>query len=144
MTAPGSEDAHARLPGVVRRSRATEQGSGTVLVLAGCAVLVLVLVVVSAGIGLIADVHRARSAADLAALAAAAPLLAGAPPDCTTAARIAAANGARLASCAALADGSVLVDVEVLVRGAGVVTVAGGWPAVVSGRARSGVSGERP
>lgn len=143
MTAPGSEGRSAGLPAAVRPSHVPEEGSGTVLVMAACAVLVFVLVAVTAVAGVVTDVHRARSAVDLAALAAVAPLLTGAPPDCAAAARVAAVNAARVSSCAVLGDGSVLVEVTVPVRGAGIFTLAGVLPPVVFATARSGVSAER-
>ncbi|MEO7420964.1 MAG: Rv3654c family TadE-like protein [Ornithinibacter sp.] len=140
MSSPGSNTSAVLSPHPVLRSTVAERGSGTVLVLAACAVLVTLLGAVSQVSGVIADVHRARSAADLAALAAVAPLLTGAPSDCDTAAGVAELNGARASSCVVLGDGSVLVVVQVSVRGAG--AFARVMPAVVSARARSGVSSD--
>ena len=56
---------------------------------------------------MVADVHRARSAADLAALAAAQPLLSGGPADCVAARVVTRANGTVLRACHVLPDGSV-------------------------------------
>ncbi|MEO5610612.1 MAG: Rv3654c family TadE-like protein [Ornithinibacter sp.] len=115
-----------------------ERGSGTVWVLGACGVLVVLLAAVSALGGVVVDVHRARSAADLAALAAVAPMLTGAAPDCDASAGLAALNGARESSCVVLGDGSVLVVVQVAVQGEGLFAHV--VPAVVSARARAGVS----
>jgi secretion/DNA translocation related TadE-like protein len=59
--------------------------------------------------------HRAQSAADLAALAAAAALVAGepAPSACSAGGAVATRNGARLVSCRAGRDLSVELSVEV-------------------------------
>ncbi len=109
------------------------------LVVACCAVLALALAVVLVLTEVVADLHRARSAADLAALASVAPALGGAPPDCRIAGRVASLNGARVTTCTVLADGSVLVGVEVPVRSRGPLTANGLLPATVSARARGGV-----
>ncbi|MBM7807180.1 secretion/DNA translocation related TadE-like protein [Geodermatophilus bullaregiensis] len=60
--------------------------------------------------------HRAGSAADLAALAAASRAVVGDPAACATAGEVAQANGAALTTCA-VGDGAVVdVTVEVGVR----------------------------
>ena len=93
---------------------AAEHGAATVLVLGLVAVLLAMTIggVVLAG-AVIAS-HRARLAADLAALAGATQLRDGAPVDgaCATASRVAASNHAQLVSCAA--DG-LAVEVTVAV-----------------------------
>lgn len=90
--------------------RGPERGSGTVLALA--LVMVLCLLTASGTVLLSAVVasHRARAAADLAALAAAGPWVEGVSLDsaCARATRVAAANGATLRSCAASGESLVV------------------------------------
>jgi secretion/DNA translocation related TadE-like protein len=112
-----------------------ENGSATILTVAGIAVVTLALGAALAVVTVVRDVHGARAAADLAALAAAAPVLRGGPVDCAAAWQVAAANGAVLRSCAALPDGSVETWVARPWSG------AGGWLgrlADPSARARAG------
>ena len=90
---------------VIRRAR--ERGGATVLSLAALGVLALVLGAALEVVGVVGDVHRARAAADLAALAAAQPVLGGGAPDCAAARAVARANGAVLRGCDVLPDGSV-------------------------------------
>ena len=93
-----------------------ERGSATVWVLA----LAGVLAVVGAAAVLVAAAvtarHRAGSAADLAALAAAGRAVLGDPDACAVAARVAGGNGARLATCRVGDDAVVAVTVVVPVR----------------------------
>ncbi|MGL4176921.1 MAG: Rv3654c family TadE-like protein [Dermatophilaceae bacterium] len=126
-----------------RRSRcsgrvARERGSGTVLASGALAVVVLASVAALVLVAVVRDVRAARVAADLAALAAATPLAAGGAADCTAAADLSMANGARVESCDQLADGSVAVTVTVR-RGAAVT-----WlpllPESVGARARAGLA----
>jgi len=84
-----------------------ETGSATVLTMATIGVLAMMLGAAIAVVSVVRDVHRARAAADLAALAAAAPALRGAAIDCAAARDVAARNDAVLRSCRALPDGSV-------------------------------------
>lgn len=113
-----------------------ERGSATVVSLGAMAMLVLVLWGALTVVSTVRDVHRARAAADLAALAGAAPLLTGAPPDCAAAASVAAGNGARLTRCAGLPDATLEVSTAVplgwRVRWAGL-------PGAATARARAGV-----
>jgi secretion/DNA translocation related TadE-like protein len=93
-----------------------ERGSATVWVLA----LSLVLAVVGAAAVVVAVAvtarHRAGSAADLAALAAAGRAVTGAPDACAVADDVARRNGARLTSCT-VGEGSVVaVTVSVSLR----------------------------
>jgi secretion/DNA translocation related TadE-like protein len=118
-----------------------ERGSATVLVVGAVVAVVVVLTGVLVVCGVVRDVHRARAAADLAALAAAGPVAVGGGVDCGVGAAVAAANGAVLTGCAAQPDGSVLVAVAVRRRG------SPGWvglPAAVSARARAGVVDSEP
>ena len=120
------------------RVRRREAGAGSVLVLAAVGVLVVVLAGALLVVAAARDAHRARSAADLGALAAARGTVAGRPPDCAAAARIAAGVGAALRGCRALHDGSVVVAVGVHLRW------ARGWaglPTEVGGTARAGPQG---
>jgi secretion/DNA translocation related TadE-like protein len=80
-------------------SRRDDAGAATVLVLALCSV-VLLAGSVAAGLGAVAVArHRAASAADLAALAAAARVLEGRDAACAAATRTARAAGATVRSC---------------------------------------------
>jgi secretion/DNA translocation related TadE-like protein len=119
------------------RARAgTERGSATVLTVGAAAAVLLVLTGVLVVSGVVRDVHRARAAADLAALAAVGRVASGGGADCEVAAVIAAVNGAVLTECVVEPGGSVLVSVTVGHRWA---QGWGGLPSVVSGRARAGV-----
>jgi secretion/DNA translocation related TadE-like protein len=113
-----------------------ERGSATVLTVAAVGAVVTMAAATLVVAGIVRDVHRARGAADLAALAAAGPLTVGAPADCAAAARVARANGAMLTACSLQEDGAVVVSASV------VRPAAAGWlrgPGIVSGRARAGV-----
>lgn len=88
---------------------AGEEGAATVLVVAMAGVLMFVMVGLSAAGGLVTAQRRAQSAADLAALAAAAALDADA---CAEALGAATANAARLDGCAVDAS-TVRVTVSV-------------------------------
>jgi secretion/DNA translocation related TadE-like protein len=93
-----------------------ERGSATVWVMALSGVLAAVsLAVVLVGSAVVAR-HRASTAADLAALAAAGSAVAGRPDACAVAGRVAAANSAVLASCVAEGAGVVRIRVNVAVR----------------------------
>lgn len=92
------------------RDRDRDIGAGSVLVLAVLATAMAVMVAISLLGQVVLARHRAESAADLAALAAADVVVgrvAGTP--CAAAARIASANAARLLECTVGADGSVRV-----------------------------------
>ena len=122
-------------------TRRDEVGAGTVLVLAALGAVVVVLAGALMLVAAVRDAHRARSAADLAALAAASGPAAGEPPDCAAAAQVARAMGASVRECGAQADGSVTVRVGVRIS----------WPArwpglpdVVTGSARAGLDAVAP
>ncbi|WP_281241804.1 Rv3654c family TadE-like protein [Actinomyces ruminicola] len=98
MTAPSPAGAGTAAPGL---TSGAERGSGTVMVLG---IIAVVLCLGLGATGLIqaqAAGGRARSAADLAALAGATALTSVfAPADpCATAQRVARANGAELGAC---------------------------------------------
>lgn len=120
------------------RALGRQSGSATVLVLAALA-LVAVLATTLAGLGAaVVARHRAQAAADLSALAAADALLGRSPRlPCPAAARVAAAQGARVVSCV-LSGATVSVIATVSPAGA----AAGLGEAV--GRARAGPAGVRP
>jgi len=93
-----------------------ERGSATVWVLALGGVLALVgLAGVLVGAAAVAR-HRAGSAADLTALAAAGRAVLADPEACGVAGEVAGANGARLDRCAVAPDGDVEVSVSVRVE----------------------------
>ncbi len=94
-------------------SSTRERGSGTVLILAVLSVAALLAIAAGLVGRAVTARHRAQSAADLAALAAAA---AWPQPSCTEAARVAAANGGVLIGCLPGSAGSVTVTVLVPVQ----------------------------
>jgi len=105
--------------------RMAERGSATVVTLA---VIVVVLILTVSGLMLASAVlasHRARAAADLAALAAAGALMRAEPPSvaCLLAARVAAANQASLERCTtAGAEVRLSAAVPTGLKGLGVAT----------------------
>jgi secretion/DNA translocation related TadE-like protein len=112
-----------------------ERGSGTLLVVGVMAVVGAVAVVVTVAAAYLVAGHRARAAADLAALSGAAAFAEGRPP-CAAAARVARANGARVSACDQVGDEvdyvvSVTVRVDVAARMAGL-------PRSLEGRAHAG------
>jgi secretion/DNA translocation related TadE-like protein len=113
-----------------------ERGSGTVLALAVVAVLVAVAMVSLVIVSWVGCVHRARSAADLSAIAGAQAYQSGRMA-CETAATTARSNGAELTSCRVL-PGEGQFIVEVTVSGPLRPAIGGGPKAVVE-KARAGV-----
>jgi secretion/DNA translocation related TadE-like protein len=110
-----------------------DRGSASVLVLALSAVLALVGIL-AASVGAVAVArHRAASAADLAALAAADRALDGEVPACQAARRAARAVGAVLEQCRLTGDES---DVVAAVRPPGAL---GSW-GVARSHSRAGPS----
>ena len=91
------------------RQRRGETGSATLLVVAMAGVIVLLGAALAVVTALVVAHRAAQSAADLAALAGASGVGSGGD-GCAVAARVAAANGARLTVCAV--SGRV-IDVEV-------------------------------
>ena len=117
---------------VVRRG---ERGSGTLLVVGVMTGVGVVAVVAAVAAAYLVAGHRARAAADLAALSGAAAFAEGRPP-CGAAARVARSNGAHVTSCDQVGDEvdyvvTVTVSVEV---GTGVP----GLPRRLVGRAHAG------
>ena len=89
-----------------------DQGGGTVLAGAATGIVVVVL---AGGLALVSAVdaaHRARAGADLAALAGATAVQAGASAQqvCLRSAAVAAANAAQQGGCVVGADGAVTVE----------------------------------
>ena len=100
----------------MRVPSAGERGSATVWVLALAGLLaVLGTAAVLVG-GAVVARHRASTAADLAALAAAGRAVFGDPAACATAARVARANAAELEGCVVRPEAVVEVRVQVPVR----------------------------
>jgi secretion/DNA translocation related TadE-like protein len=117
----------------MRHASGTDRGAATIL---AAAVIAVVLVLTAGGLVVLGAVdasHRARLAADLAAIGAATRLQETADPGgaCVRADSLAMSNGARLTDCAV--SGAV-VDVRVEVDPAT-------WPAPATARARAGPGG---
>lgn len=110
---------------------AADRGSATVLATALVALAAALAVLLAGLTSAVVARHRAASAADLAALAAASTLSRSPDAACTAAERVAQRNGARISQCAV---GETSVDVSVRVRPAG---PAGRLGAAI-GRARAG------
>jgi len=94
------------------------RGSATIFTLALGGLLLAIGIAVGVAASLLLAGSRARTAADLAALAAVDAGAAGRAP-CPAAAAVASANGARLVACVPSAGGRVAVVVEVRSRAAG-------------------------
>ena len=109
----------------IRRHLSDEQGSATVAVLG---VIAAVLILTISGLFLASAVlasHRARAAADLAALASAGALMRGQPPAtaCQSAAQVAAANHGRVQGCVAVGtEVRVIIAVLTGMKGLGIAT----------------------
>ena len=100
-----------------------QRGSGTVLMAAVMSVVVALAAAATVVAGYLVSHHRARSAADLAALSGAAAYAPGEDP-CDQARRTARGNGARVTRCDQVGDPvdfvvTVRVVVEVRVRSPG-------------------------
>ncbi len=112
-----------------------ERGAATVFAVALIAVLIGLMTGAAAVGAAVIGRHRAQSAADLAALAAAGALVSGPGQSCSRAADVAEAMGSRVGQCS-VRQLDVVVDVEVPVR-------FGRWNlGVAHGQARAG-PGER-
>lgn len=115
-----------------------ERGGGTLLMVGVMGVVGVFFVVALLVAGYLVATHRARAAADLAALSGAGAYAQGADP-CAAARRIARQNGARVVSCDQVGD---LVDFVVSVTVAVDVDVrTPGLPRSVGGRAHAGPRG---
>lgn len=103
-------------------ARQRERGSGTVLAVAAIGVL-LALTLTGLQLGAAATAaHRARSAADLAALAGASAIQHGGADACATSSAVASRNGAQTLGCSLGAGESVSVRVS--------TPVAIQWPGI--------------
>ena len=130
-------DAAAPRCGVVGRhvvASCRDPGSATVAVVGAVGVLLAMLIGALLVISAVVASHRAQSAADLAALGAAATLVRGEPAEaaCATAGAVASLNGAGLATCQTAPD----LTVEVVVRVVATMPHVG----VASARSRAGPS----
>ena len=117
---------HHSVTGVgVRQRSSDERGSATVVMLG---VIAVVLMLTTSGLLLASAVlasHRARAAADLAALAAAGVLMRGEPPRvaCQSAAQVAAANHGQVQRCIVLGmEVRLSIAVPAGMEGLGVAT----------------------
>jgi secretion/DNA translocation related TadE-like protein len=117
-----------------------QRGSAGLLAVAAAAVVLAATLVALTWCSAVTARHRAARTADLAAIAAAQAAADGLADPCAAASRVVTASRAAMASCEVLADGSVLVVVEVpLLAGS---AFGGRLDAQVSparGRARAGV-----
>ena len=98
---------------IMRKAR-DEIGAGTVMSVTGIIVIVVVGLVIVVGVLYLAAAHRARGAADLAALSAAARVPDGGDA-CGAAERVADRHGAQVTECVTAGD-DVEWAVHVLVR----------------------------
>lgn len=117
------------------RASRDERGSGTLLVVGIMAVVGVLAVVAMVAAAYLVAGHRARGAADLAALSGAAAFAEGRPP-CPAARRVARANDARVTGCDQVGD-----DVDYVVSVTVAVTVpvrVPGLPRSLTGRAHAG------
>lgn len=128
------------LPDVPDRPDLPDRGSGSVLALGVIASTLTATIGALAVVSALLAAHTARSAADLAALAAAVDHREGGAAPCAEAARIAVASGASVRSCVIDATG-----VSDVVTGAPIgLRLPGVGPPDASGRARAGPDPDDP
>jgi secretion/DNA translocation related TadE-like protein len=117
-----------------------QRGSAGLLAVAAAAVVLAATLVALTWGSAVTARHRAARTADLAALAAARAAADGLPDPGAAASQVAGAGKATVASCEVLADGSVLVVVEVpLLAGATSAGLLHPRVPPARGRARAGV-----
>ena len=117
-----------------------QRGSAGLLAVAAAAVVLAATLVALTWGSAVTARHRAARTAGLAALAAGRAAADGLPDPCAAASRVAGASSATVASCEVLADGSVLVVVEVpLLAGAAFRGPLDAHVSPARGRARAGV-----
>lgn len=122
------------------REVSDDSGSGTITALGSIALLLTLTVAAMAVLSAVQAVHVARSAADLAALAAAVDHEEGGAAPCAEAARLAAAHRTTIESCTVGPAGVVDVTTSAPVA----LRLPGTGPARALGRARAGpVADER-
>lgn len=123
---------------LLRARRPDEGGSVTLVVAAGIGVALILLWGGLALASAVIATHRARSAADLGALAAAQSLQQGvSPPEaCAVGMSVTALNGARPAGCVVAPDGSVTARATTR-AGLGLL---GAWSGATTATARAGPS----
>lgn len=130
-----------RTPRPSRRRSRSERGGGSLLMIG---VMAVVLMFSLAGVcisGYLVAVHRARAAADLAALSGAVALNRGAD-GCASARRNARENDARVTSCSNVGDAiDFVITVEAEVQ---VGAVAPGLPPTVRAVAYAGAGAQEP
>lgn len=128
-----------RRPG--ERGCRTDEGSATILVVAGLGVLTMLLLSGLAMAAAVTASHRARSAADLGALAGALAIQGGLAPAeaCARAAVVVARNDGRVLSCDVQGGGAVMVAAAAPVTGPARLIQSVGWPGTgpLMARARS-------
>lgn len=128
------------------RGSRSDEGSATILVVAGLGVLVMLLLSSLVVAAAVTASHRARSAADLGALAGAYAVQGGlgTATACARAAVMVARNGAQLLSCDVDDAGAVLVAVAAPVTGPVRFVRSLGWPGtgapMAKARSRAGPS----
>ena len=116
-------------------SRADERGSGTMLMVGVLGVILALGAAATWAAGYVAAAHKARAAADLAALSAAVAIEAGAD-GCPVARRVATDNGSTVSACDRVGDQvDFVVSVEVVRP---VRTGVPGLPAEVTAVAHAG------
>jgi secretion/DNA translocation related TadE-like protein len=112
-----------------------DRGAGTVLVLALVAVVVALVLGTAVLVGAVVTRGSAQSAADLAALAAAASLQRGAADPCSGAREVAARNGAQVEACLCAPDRSCTVSTTLATKtGAAARATARAGPASLADR----------
>lgn len=128
----------------IGRHLSNERGSVTVVMLGLIAAVVMLTI---SGLFLASAVlasHRARAAADLAALASAGVLMRGGPPAaaCRSAAQVAAANHGRVQACITIGtEARLTIAVPTGMKGLGVATARSrAGPGASRGRASRGES----
>lgn len=101
------------------RGRRTDEGSATILVVAGLGVLMLLLLSALGVAAAVTASHQARSAADLGALAGAVSVQGGSATAaaCARAVVVVARNAAQLVGCEVDDEGAVIVTAAVRVTG---------------------------
>jgi len=107
---------------MIDRTPQNDDGSGTALVLGLVGAAITMFVVTAVAALLVAGHARARTAADLGALAGAAVAVenlrtSGMRDPCAVAAVVVVANGAQITSCAVLPAGKVWVNANVTLAG---------------------------
>lgn len=136
----GADDSGAAGGRQLRLGVGADRGSGSIMALGVVAATLTATVGSLAVVSAVLAAHTARSAADLAALAAAVDHQQGGASPCAEAARIAAASGARVSSCAMSGSGVVEVRTTSPVG----LRLPGIGPPAAEGQARAGPDPDDP